>query len=306
MFSVFYDILERFLIGNFLYNKITLAMVIQTSDILLADNLDQLLASAEQDMSYIVMLYCRQGRLQLSIDGVTHEVHPNDLLCCVASSLAEHMRTPDFECGVISCTWQFFDKTALECFHMEPHWLEKQTYMKTHPVVSLTEVQVQLMTSYFSLLRVDITCQQDAYRKHIIRCLAQSVTLEFLSYLDEAIATEENLNYPHETLSKVDGLMMRFMELIRKSDTRHEVTWYAEQLCVTPKYLSRVCKQRSGKTASDWIDEITIARIRRLLLQTDKNVKEIAFLCGFSNVSFFCQYVKSHTGKTPIQLRTTS
>lgn len=278
-------------------------MIIRTSDILLADNIDQLMTSVEQNMSYIVMLYCRKGRLQLTIDGSSYEVRPNDLLCCIASSLIEHMRTPDFECGVIACTWQFFDKTALECFHMEPHWLEKQTYMKTHPVVSLTEVQVQLMTSYFSLLRVDITCQQDAYRKHIIHCLAQSVTLEFLSYLDEAIAREISTLQPHETLSKADGLMMRFVELLRKNEGRHEVSWYAMQLCVTPKYLSRVCRQCSGKTASEWIDEVTIARIRRILLHSDKTVKEVAYVCGFSNVSFFCQYVKSHMGKTPMQVR---
>lgn len=280
-------------------------MIFRTSDILLADSLDELLSSEELDMTSIVMMYCRRGRLRLTIDDTSYEVRPNDLLCCIVSPLIEHLRTPDFECGVIGCTWQFFEKTALECFRSEPHWLEKQNYMKKHPVVSLTEEQIQLMTSYFSLFRVDISCRQDAYRKQIIHCLAQSVTLEFLSYLDEAIVKEESVEQ-HETLSKADGLMMRFIELIRKSDMRHEVTWYAEQLCVTPKYLSRVCKQRSGKTASEWIDEMTTARIRRLLMQTDKNVKEIAFLCGFNNVSFFCQYVKSHTGKTPMQLRTTS
>lgn len=281
-------------------------MTNRTSDILLADNIDHLLASAEEDLASIVMLYCRRGRLQLTIDDVSYEVHPNDLLCCITASLAGYMRTADFECEAISCTWQFFERTALECLHTEPHWLEKQNYMKMHPVVTLTDFQKQLMTSYFSLLRADISCQQDAYRKKIIHCLAQSVTLEFLSYLDDAIATEENLEQQREMSSKADGLMMRFIDLIRKNDARHDVIWYAEELYVTPKYLSRVCKQRSGKTASEWINEITIARIRRLLLRTDKNVKEIAFLCGFSNVSFFCQYVKSHTGKTPMQLRATS
>lgn len=278
-------------------------MIIRTTDIYLADNIDEILAYAEHDLTTIVMLYCRRGCLRLTIDENAYEVRPNDLLCCISASFAGHMRTLDFECGVISCSWSFFERTAIECLHSEPHWLEKQNYMRSHPVVRLTDMQVQLMTSYVSLLRLNITCRQDAYRQHIIHCLAQSVTLEFLNYLDEAIAREISTQQPHETLSKADGLMMRFVELLRKNEGRHEVAWYAMQLCVTPKYLSRVCKQCSGKTASEWIDEVTIARIRRVLLHSDKTVKEVAYVCGFSNVSFFCQYVKSHMGKTPMQVR---
>ena len=158
------------------------------------------------------------------------------------------------------------------------------------------------MQSYASLIAVYLQGVQDGYRQTIIRYLTQAATLEILSFLDTAVGEdvpEENL-----PVSKSGLLVLRFLEVLRKNfGQKKDVNWYAEQLCVTPKYLSRVCKQHSSRTASAWIDEVTIEEVRRLLLRTDMSIKEVAFACGFSNVSFFCQYVKHHTGKTPSQLR---
>jgi YesN/AraC family two-component response regulator len=87
------------------------------------------------------------------------------------------------------------------------------------------------------------------------------------------------------------------------ANTEREVRNYAEKLLVTPKYLSAVCKEKSGRTAMDWITESTVAHIKYYLLQTDLSVKEIAFKLDFPDVSFFCKYTKKHLGKTPLEYR---
>ena len=87
------------------------------------------------------------------------------------------------------------------------------------------------------------------------------------------------------------------------ANTEREVRTYAEQLLVTPKYLSTVCKEKSGRTAMNWITESTVANIKYYLLQTDLSVKEIAFKLDFPDVSFFCKYVKKHLGQAPIEYR---
>ena len=78
---------------------------------------------------------------------------------------------------------------------------------------------------------------------------------------------------------------------------------YADELCITPKYLSVVCKNNSGKTASEWITEHLLEDIRYYLRQTDMSIKEVSHQLGFPNTSFFGKYVKEHFGMTPIQFR---
>jgi AraC-like DNA-binding protein len=78
---------------------------------------------------------------------------------------------------------------------------------------------------------------------------------------------------------------------------------FADELCITPKYLSAVCKRNSGKTANAWITEHLMEDIRYYLRQTDLSIKEVCSVLGFPNASFFGKYVKEHFGVTPTQLR---
>ena len=78
---------------------------------------------------------------------------------------------------------------------------------------------------------------------------------------------------------------------------------YASELCISPKYLTVVCKRNSGKTANEWITEQVLEDIRYCLKQTDLNIKQICARLGFPNSSFFGKYVKDHFGMTPMQFR---
>ena len=78
---------------------------------------------------------------------------------------------------------------------------------------------------------------------------------------------------------------------------------YAAELCISPKYLSVICKRCSGKTANEWITEHVIEDIRYYLKQTDLSIKQICDRLGFPNSSFFGRYVKDHFGMPPSQFR---
>ena len=81
------------------------------------------------------------------------------------------------------------------------------------------------------------------------------------------------------------------------------VDWYAAQLCISPKYLSAICKNNSGRTAIEWITDNVLEDIRYHLRQTDLSIKQISDKLGFSNPSFFGKYVKEHLGVTPVRYR---
>ena len=81
------------------------------------------------------------------------------------------------------------------------------------------------------------------------------------------------------------------------------MAFYADLLCVTPSYLSVVVKEKTGKTALQWINDIVMSDARQLLLYSDQSIKEIVATLGFPNQSFFGKYFKQHTGKSPKRFR---
>ena len=83
----------------------------------------------------------------------------------------------------------------------------------------------------------------------------------------------------------------------------HDVAYFAGKLCITPKYLSAVCKKQSGKTASDLINQVASNYIRHMLSSSDKSIKEIAADTGFTNLSFFGKYVRRELGMSPRDYR---
>ena len=77
----------------------------------------------------------------------------------------------------------------------------------------------------------------------------------------------------------------------------------AEQLGWTPKHLSGVVKEVSGKTVGEWIDEFVILEAKALLNSSSMNIQEIADRLSFANQSFFGKYFKHYTGMSPKEYR---
>ena len=77
------------------------------------------------------------------------------------------------------------------------------------------------------------------------------------------------------------------------------VKYYADILCISPKYLSTVIHRVSGKYATEWIDNYVILESKALLRGCGMSVKEVCHKLNFPNQSFFAKYFKHHTGLTP-------
>lgn len=81
------------------------------------------------------------------------------------------------------------------------------------------------------------------------------------------------------------------------------MAFYADQLCLSPKYLSKLIKEVSGKSAPEWINAYVMLEAKHLLKYTDISIKEIVFKLNFSNQTVLYKYFKAHTGMTPTEYR---
>ncbi len=105
-------------------------------------------------------------------------------------------------------------------------------------------------------------------------------------------------------LRQGDRIFRRFMLLLAdNTNVNRSVKSYANDLCVSPKYLTSVCRKHSEYTASELIAASVISRIKQLLLYSDLSIKEVSKEMGFENLSFFGKYVKKHLGLSPNNYR---
>lgn len=129
---------------------------------------------------------------------------------------------------------------------------------------------------------------------------------EMISALTKIAASIEMSNRPKydiikdSRISRQDYIYIMFVELVYQNYImQRSINFYADKLCLTPKYLSTVVKNCSGKTPHEWINERVIERAQILLKTTNMSVQQISDELNFSNQSFFGKYFKRHVGKSP-------
>lgn len=104
--------------------------------------------------------------------------------------------------------------------------------------------------------------------------------------------------------SRADELFFKFRQLLGEHfRTSRSVAFYADKLCITPRYLTNIVQSRYGKSPKEAIDIYTIMQIRLDLLQSDISLADLAWKYNFSSPSFFSDYFSRNAGFSPQQYR---
>jgi AraC-like DNA-binding protein len=95
-----------------------------------------------------------------------------------------------------------------------------------------------------------------------------------------------------------------FVRLVRKFFRQERtVKFYADKLCISPKYLSLVIKESTGRSAAEIIDEYVVLEAKNMLRFSSKNVQQVAYDLNFPNQSSFGKYFKHQTGMSPSEFQ---
>ncbi len=95
-----------------------------------------------------------------------------------------------------------------------------------------------------------------------------------------------------------------FLTLVRDNHNRERsLSFYADKLYLTPKYLSKLVKTVSGKSAHEWIDSFVILEAKNMLKYSDMSIKTVVWELNFPNQTTFYRFFKAHTGMTPSEYR---
>ena len=152
-------------------------------------------------------------------------------------------------------------------------------------------------------LAVDILKGSRPYHKESISSLIASVCY-FLGGVWADKLSKARRDQGEVISARAKLVFDHFLQLVTDHHvSERNVKFYADKLCLTPKYLSKLVKSVSGRSAPEWIDSFVILEAKNLLRYSEISIKEIVYKLHFPNQSVFYKFFKSHTGLTPSEYR---
>ena len=268
-------------------------------DVVIIDSIQKFeeVTSAHVSMSAIAI--CTSGKVQGMMNGQKIELCQNQVGVIPPNShVTDLMISPDFNLKAM-----FLSNAIIRDFlHEKMYVWNEMMYIHGLHVISLEKDEMQFFALFYELLQECFRKSADTpFRTDVIQSLLRAAVLGLCGFMRQVTSSD---NQTANMGSSGNGHFQRFLDLLHAEHYKHRtVESYANELCISPKYLSVICKKQSGKTANEWITEHVLEDIRYCLKETDLSIKQISDRLGFPNPSFFGKYVKEHLGMTPIQYR---
>ena len=267
------------------------------NDIVVVDSIQQFTEVNAARVAMNAIVICTNGKVQAQMNSQTMELHKNQIAIVPQNvTVTDVMVSPDFNLKAMFLTNRILQSFLREKMNI---WNDMM-FIRRHYVVTMDEDEILFYTHFYDMLSLAIVKGKDnPLHTDVIQSLLRSAILALCGAMKQKLS----LATVHQVKTS-DNHFQRFLDLLHSSEVkRHTVETYASELCISPKYLSALCKKNSGKTANEWITERVLEDIRYYLKQSDFSIKEICDRLGFPNPSFFGKYVKDHFGMTPLQFR---
>ncbi|MBQ7156884.1 MAG: AraC family transcriptional regulator [Bacteroidaceae bacterium] len=272
---------------------------IYNEKIALINNLGDLENVAKQQVlveAFVFVMIVR-GQAQAQIEGKTIKFREGDIFASTPRQVLEaSMFSIDFEMKTILITPEYAEQIANM---VKLDWSISIMFAHRDVIHAGIEGMHSLLIMY-DLLQYKLQTPDTPNKQNELDSLLCFIAYEMFDL--HIAATGSDL--PQQTFSSAENLFQRFIKLLNKQNHKYmSVNEYAEELNVTPKYFSSVCKRVSGKTASEIIDEEVIKSAKIMMRDNSVSIKQIADTLNFTNQSHFGTFFRRHVGMSPQQFR---
>ena len=166
----------------------------------------------------------------------------------------------------------------------------------------LSDKEKQTLFDCIQKIETELQENIDAHSQTLIVSNIELLLNYCARYYGRQFITRKNSN--STAVQKVE----RLIEAYFKSDELRTkglptVKYLAEQVNLSPSYLSDLLKRETGMNAQDHIHYQLIEEAKSILMNTDQSVSEVAFALGFEYPQYFSKLFKLKTGQTPVQFR---
>ena len=269
--------------------------MVDKEKIVITDSLKLTSWEAEEYISHAI---CTGGRCDFKFNNHDFTLQRGDVMIVRKGKLLEGMHSSD-DFKVINALVAM-DFVAASAPIQSNYGVKGQLSLFLNPVMHLTPEQYDVCLRDFDNIRFRLSQTDHHFRTELLMNAVQTMILDFFDF-------HSHLYGESDVSVQSARIMNVFLSLLENGEYRkhREVAWYADRLCVTPKYLSQVTKEVSGCSANYWINRYTVLDIMRMLRDKSLTLVNIADAFHFSSPAYFSRYVQRFLGVSPSEYRNT-
>ena len=243
----------------------------------------------------VIHILCRKGNMGFSFQDTHYNISSGDYVILPNAALASNFSaSDDFQGILMNLSEVFVTSIAIR----SNYGIIGHLSLLRNPVMKLSERDFRICEAALQYLRMRMEDEKHYFREELLGSL---LTAHILDLYDIHVRSRKVV----QVSERVTFLLRKFIELLYNGEyiRNRDLDFYASRLCITPHYLSEICKKVSGKPASYWIDRFAMQEITRLLRQKEFSLTEIAERMNFSSVSYFSRYIRKRLGVCPAEYR---
>ena len=271
------------------------------SDIRYSEDFRQLLYPCRFDG--FMGVFCLKGSFRMEINIKEYDISDGTLVIYVPGNIVRVSRVDpddarDFHFVVIAASRQFLSSARLDLTRL----FEEALVLLKDPCIHLSGEELLMFGRYLKLI-YRLSTDRTADMREAVSALISSA-FHYSGSIWKNRIEEASLHELEEGIPRSRIIFEDFMKLVSEYHTTERgMAFYADKLCLTPKYLSKVVKDASGRSGPEWIDSYVIMEAKNMLRYSDMPIKEIVYRLNFKSPSIFNKYFRLHTGMTPSEFR---
>ena len=241
------------------------------------------------------ILFVNRGTARIEIDFCTYDIKANCHIGLAADLFLQFLEiSPDFTVSYLTFTRDI--QFEIDTPFPPPFF----AFLKQYPVSPTLPTKEMEKNNQLLQIVYDLYLEKEhTFRLPMLKNCLQNFMMDIY---DKTKA--QFLHRDAQNTTRQEELLEKFIALVFQHSSSHrDVQFYADQLCITTRYLSSIIQKLTGHTPKEIIDDRCIQEIKMRLRTTNESMQEIAFQLNFPDQSFFSRYFKKHTGITPAEYR---
>lgn len=237
---------------------------------------------------------CVKGSARMKINLHEYEITENMLVTIIPGYIIEFVsESDDLSIEFLFFTFDFIADFKLDLAMDIPERIGQMPCLKT------TEEETQNLLEFHAFIVKQYKKTDNAYRIKIAKNLLYALMCEVVQLYQVSKVVDNG-----RTKSRQEEIISQFVELLFKYHKKERsIAFYADKMFLTPKYLSKVIKDITGKPILQWIDEMVIMAAKALLKTSNMTILQISEELNFANASFFGSFFRKRVGMTPVHYR---
>ncbi|MDC7138461.1 helix-turn-helix domain-containing protein [Bacteroides zhangwenhongii] len=234
--------------------------------------------------------FCRKGWAHATIDLKDYEIVENTQVVLLPGTIIRiNGCSSDFTASFFGFPKEMFMEA---CMRFEPIFFR---FIKEQPCYVLPQENTGAINGLIRATTAIYNDRENRFRNQIARNHLQSFMFDIYDKCYRYFG-----KHKIEGGTRQDEIFKSFVSLVHEHcASQREVSFYADKLCISTKYLTGICRAVTGDSAKKIIDDFTILEIKVLLQSTELTVQEIADRLHFPDQSYLGRYFKRHEGISP-------